>query len=56
MSDNGTLKDHLEDVIKERNELLRRVELLELRIDKYRDQVNAISLAIDTDYASDFRL
>jgi predicted nucleic acid-binding Zn-ribbon protein len=56
MSDNGTLRDHLADVTKERNELLRRVELLELRIDKYRDQINAISLAIDTDYAKDFRL
>jgi phage shock protein A len=53
MADDGTLKDHLADVIKERNELLRRVELLERRIDKYRDQVNAISLAIDSDYARD---
>ena len=26
MADNGTLKDHLEDVINERNELLRRLE------------------------------
>ena len=32
MSDNGTLKDHLEDVIKERNELLREVERLKERI------------------------
>jgi predicted nuclease with TOPRIM domain len=26
MSDNGTLKDHLEDVISERNELVRRLQ------------------------------
>ena len=26
MSDNGTLKDHLEDVINERNDLLNRLE------------------------------
>jgi hypothetical protein len=29
LSDNGTLRDHLADVINERNELLREVELLE---------------------------
>ena len=34
MSDNGTLRDHLADVISERNELLRQVELLEASIYK----------------------
>ncbi len=34
MSDNGTLRDHLADVINERNELLRKVELLEARLDE----------------------
>jgi hypothetical protein len=34
MSDNGTLRDHLADVITERNELLRQVELLKERIDE----------------------
>jgi phage shock protein A len=53
LSDIGTLRDHLADVIKERNELLRRVELLETRIDKYRDQVIAIKMSIDSDYAHD---
>jgi len=34
MSDNGTLRDHLADVITERNELLRQIELLKERIDE----------------------
>ena len=34
MSDNGTLRDHLSDVINERNELLRKVEQLEASIYK----------------------
>jgi chaperonin cofactor prefoldin len=32
MSDNGTLRDHLEDLTIERNELLRQVEELHTRI------------------------
>ena len=32
--DNGTLRDHLADVISERNELLRKVERLEAQIYK----------------------
>jgi hypothetical protein len=32
--DNGTLRDHLADVINERNELLRKVEQLEAQIYK----------------------
>ena len=38
MSDNGTLRDHLEDIIIERNELLRQVELLKQRIDELTNQ------------------
>jgi hypothetical protein len=34
MTDNGTLRDHLADVINERNELLRKVEQLEASIYK----------------------
>ena len=34
MSDNQTLRDHLADVINERNELLRKVEQLEASIYK----------------------
>ena len=34
MTDNGTLRDHLADVINERNELLRKVEQLEAQISK----------------------
>ena len=34
MSDNGTLRDHLADVISERNELLRKVEQLQAQIYK----------------------
>ena len=32
MSDNGTLRDHLADVINERNNLLREIERLKKRI------------------------
>ena len=42
MSDNGTLRDHLADVINERNELLRKVELLEARIDELSRQLAAL--------------
>jgi predicted nuclease with TOPRIM domain len=42
MSDNGTLRDHLADVINERNELLRKVELLEARIDVVTEQLSAL--------------
>ena len=42
MSDNGTLRDHLADVINERNELLRKVELLEARLDVLSRQLAAL--------------
>ena len=42
MSDNGTLRDHLADVINERNDLLRQVELLKQRIDELTDQYGAL--------------
>ena len=42
MSDNGTLKDHLEDVIIERNELLRQVEQLKQIIDELTKQYDAL--------------
>ncbi len=40
--DNGTLRDHLADVINERNELLRKVELLEARLDVLTEQLSAL--------------
>jgi hypothetical protein len=42
LSDNGTLRDHLADVINERNELLRKVELLEARLDVLTKQLAAL--------------
>ena len=42
MSDNGTLRDHLADVINERNELLRQVELLIKCIDELTKQYAAL--------------
>jgi hypothetical protein len=42
MTDNGTLRDHLADVINERNELLRKVELLEARLDVLTQQLSAL--------------
>jgi predicted nuclease with TOPRIM domain len=42
MSDNGTLRDHLADVIEERNELLRKVEQLQARIDELTGQLSAL--------------
>ena len=42
MSDNGTLRDHLADVINERNELLRKVELLEGRSDELTRKLGAL--------------
>jgi hypothetical protein len=40
--DNGTLRDHLADVINERNELLRKVETMQARIDKLSRQLSAL--------------
>jgi hypothetical protein len=42
MSDNGTLRDHLVDIIKERSDLLRQVELLKQRIDVLTKQLSAL--------------
>jgi hypothetical protein len=44
MSDNGTLRDHLADVINERNELLRKVEILEARVMELTRELVATSL------------
>ncbi len=44
MSDNGTLRDHLADVIMERNELLRKVELLQACIDQLKRTVASTAL------------
>ena len=40
--DNGTLRDHLADVISERNELLRKVETMQARIDELSRQLAAL--------------
>jgi len=42
MSDNGTLRDHLEDVTSERNELLRLVEEINTRIAELTRQLAAM--------------
>jgi hypothetical protein len=42
MTDNGTLRDHLADVINERNELLRKVETMQARIDELSRQLAAL--------------
>ena len=47
MSDNGTLRDHLADVINERNELLRKVEQLEAQIYKQGLQLGFLERRIE---------
>ena len=42
MTDNGTLRDHLADVIEDRNELLRKVETMQTRIDELSKQLAAL--------------
>lgn len=42
MTDNGTLRDHLADVISERNELLRKVETMQAQIDELTRQLAAL--------------
>jgi cell division septum initiation protein DivIVA len=42
MTDNGTLRDHLADVINERNELLRKVETMQARLDELSRQLAAL--------------
>ena len=42
MTDNGTLRDHLADVINERNELLRKAETMQARIDELSRQLSAL--------------
>jgi cell division septum initiation protein DivIVA len=42
MTDNGTLRDHLADVINERNELLRKVETMQAQIDELTRQLAAL--------------
>ena len=42
MSDNGTLRDHLADVTDERNELLRKLETMQTRIDELTRQLAAL--------------
>jgi len=47
MSDNGTLRDHLADVISERNELLRKVERLEALLYKESIKLGLMQTRID---------
>jgi hypothetical protein len=47
MSDNGTLRDHLADVINERNELLRKVESLQAMLYKASIKVGLMQTRID---------
>ncbi len=47
MSDNGTLRDHLADVINERNELLRKVESLQAMLYKESIKVGLMQTRIE---------
>ena len=47
MSDNGTLRDHLSDVINERNELLRKVESLQAMLYEASIKVGLMQTRID---------
>ena len=47
MTDNGTLRDHLADVINERNELLRKVERLEALLYKESIKLGLMQARID---------
>jgi len=47
MTDNGTLRDHLADVISERNELLRKVERLEALLYKESIKLGLMQARID---------
>jgi hypothetical protein len=42
MTDNGTLRDHLADVINERNELLRLFEVLNAQVEELTKQLSAL--------------
>jgi hypothetical protein len=47
LSDNGTLLDHLSDVLNERNELLRKVESLQAMLYKESIKVGLMQTRID---------
>jgi hypothetical protein len=47
LSDNGTLRDHLSDVIMERNELLQKVESLQAMLYKESIKVGLMQTRID---------
>jgi hypothetical protein len=47
MTDNGTLRDHLADVINERNELLRQVESLQALLYKESIKLGLMQTRID---------
>jgi prefoldin subunit 5 len=42
MTDNGTLRDHMFNVIQETNELLRQVEVLNAQIEELTKQLSAL--------------
>jgi len=42
MSDNGTLRDHLADVINERNDLYRKIQIMQAQIDELTRQLAAL--------------
>lgn len=43
MSDNGTLRDHLADVINERNDLLRQVEHLLRQLEQLKQLIDEVN-------------
>ena len=42
MTDNGTLRDHLADVSEERNDLYRKVQIMQAQIDELTRQLAAL--------------
>ena len=42
MTDNGTLRDHLADVIEERNDLYRKVQIMQAQIEELSRQLAAL--------------
>ena len=54
MTDNGTLRDHLADVISERNELLRKVEVLQQMAHNLYEETKRCGTTHDTQATWDY--
>ena len=54
MSDNGTLRDHLADVIEERNELLRKFEMMKQMAHNLYEETKRCGTTHDTQATWDY--